>query len=179
MKILLLTSFIFALATLCFGQKTVADLKPIHAEALEQFLSKNKNYQFLSENVIDDENLKYIHQDFGKFFKPYYSVADFNHDKIEDFALILQRKGKRTFIEGNGEGYEYDYPLAVIIFNGNKKGTFIKAFIEDIEAPLLCLLNVDGKKKKQIYFGIYASDADTKIFTPVGKGYIIEYPKEP
>ncbi len=63
-----------------------------------------------------------------------------------------------------------------MIFNGNKNETFTKAFVEDIEAPLVCFLNVEGTKKKTIYFGVFESDADTRIFTPVGKGYIIEYP---
>lgn len=180
MKLILSLLCVFILSLICFGQKTVADLKPSHATALEQFLSKNKEYQFLSEKVISAEYLKEMRQYFSKSFQPYYRVADFNHDKILDFALILQRKREPTVSNlENAEGYKYDYPLAVIIFNGNKKGTFTKAFIEDIEAPLVCLLNVNGKKKKEIYFGVYASDADTRIFTPVGRGYIIEYPDEP
>jgi hypothetical protein len=160
-----------------FGQKRVADLSPTHAAALEAFLSTNKNYQFLSEKVQDAEYLKEMSKYFGKTIKPYYQVADFNHDKIIDFAMILSRKGEPKENEGiTSEPHKYDYPLAVIIFNGNKNGTFRKAFIEDIEAPLACFLNVEGTKKKQIYFGVFESDADTRIFTPAGKGYIIEYP---
>jgi len=111
--------------------------------------------------------------------KPYYLVADLNHDKIEDFALVLQRKGKRTVVNlDNAEGYQYAYPLAVIIFNGNRKGTFTRAFIEDFEESLVCYLDLDDEKKKRLYFLLYASDAGTMIFTPVDKGYIIEYPEE-
>lgn len=181
MKILLLTSFTFALATLCFSQKTVADLKPIHAVALEQFLSKNKNYQFLSERAFDEEYLKDLRKDFGKSINPYYCVSDFNFDGVLDFALILSRKGEATIAEGTEiTPYDHNYPLAVIIFNGNKKGGFTKAFVEDIEAPLVCLIKTDGVgKEKQVFFAVYATDADTRIFTPIGKGYIIEYPEEP
>ncbi len=181
MKLLLLTFFIFALPALSFGQKTVADLKPAHAVALEQFLSKNKNYQFLSEKAFDDEYLKDLRKDFSTSTKPYYCVSDFNFDGVLDFALILSRKGEAKAAEGTeGTPYDHNYPLAVVIFNGNKKGGFTKAFIEDVEAPLVCLIKTDGVgKKKQFFFAVYASDADTRIFTPVGKGYIIEYPDEP
>ena len=179
MKLILSSLCVFILSALCFGQKTVADLKPSHATALEQFLSKNKEYQFLSSKVIDAEYMKFIRESFGKTFAPYYRVADFNLDKIADFAVILSRKGERKENGATSEEHKYDYPLAVVIFNGNKNGTFTKAFVEDIEAPLVCFLNVEGTKKKTIYFGVFESDADTRIFTPVGKGYIVEYPDAP
>ncbi len=181
MKLLLIAFFVFALSALCFGQKTVAELKPAHAVALEQFLSENKNYQFLSEKSFEGEYLKDLRKDFGASIKPYYCISDFNFDGISDFALVLSRKGKATPAEGTeGTPYDHNYPLAVIIFNGNKKGRFTKAFIEDVEAPLVCLIKTDGAgKKKQFFFAVYASDADTRIFTPVGKGYIVEYPDEP
>lgn len=179
MKIILSWFFMFALTVFCFGQKTVAELKPKHAVALEQFLSKNKDYQFLSSKVIDAEYMKFIRESLGKTFEPYYLAADFNGDKIEDFAIILSRKGERKESGATSEEHKYDYPLAVVIFNGNKNGTFTKVFIENIEAPLVCFLNVEGTKKKTIYFGVFESDADTRIFTPVGKGYIMEYPDVP
>ncbi len=49
--------FILVLSFSVFSQKRVADLQPAHAAALEAFLSKNKDYGFMSENVLDDENL--------------------------------------------------------------------------------------------------------------------------
>ena len=164
----------------CFGQKRVSDLNANHAAALEVFLSGNNAYGFLSENVLDAEYLKEMRKYF-KGLKPYYNVGDFNKDGFTDFALILSRSGSRT---DNGEGFaethRYDYPLAIIIFNADRKGKFRKAFIEDIEAPLACFLNTDiVKKKKELYFGVFESDADTRIFAPAGKGYIIEYPDEP
>lgn len=179
MKLILASLCIFILPVLGFGQKAVANLKPSHAIALEQFLSKNKDYQFLSSKVIDAEYMKFIRESFGKTFEPYYQVADFNRDKSEDFAVILSRKGERKESGATSEEHKYDYPLAVVIFNGNKNGTFTKVFAEDVEAPLVCFLNVDRTKKKTIYFGVFESDADTRIFTPVGKGYIIEYPDQP
>ena len=178
MKLILSSLCLFILSALCFGQKAVADLKLSHAAALEHFLLKNKKYQFMSSKVIDAEYMKFIRESFGKTFEPYYQTADFNLDKIADFAVILSRKGRKKESGATSEEHKYDYPLAIVIFNGNKNGTFTKAFVEDIEAPLVCFLNVEGTKKKTIYFGVSESDADTRIFTPVGKSYIVKYPEE-
>jgi hypothetical protein len=175
MKLILTLSCIFILSGLCFGQKAVADLKPLHATALEQFLSKNKEYQFLSSNVIDAEYMKFIRESSGKTFEPYYQVGDFNQDKIADFAVILARKGKRKASGATSKEHKYDYPLAVVIFNGNKNGTFRKAFVENIEAPLVCFLSIKGTKKKTICFGVFETDSNTRIFKPVGKGYITKH----
>lgn len=180
MKVLFISILISLISSVGLSQKQVTDLKPAHAIALEQFLSKNKDYGFLSEKVLDDDYLNEMRQYF-KNLKPYYNSADFNRDGITDFALILSRKGEpKDNGEGMAETHRYDHPLAIIIFNGNRRGKFLKAFIEDIEAPLACFLNTEiVKKKKKLYFGVFESDADTRIFTPVGKSYIIEYPDAP
>ena len=180
MRIFLTISIVFVFCCDCLGQERVADLKPTHAIALEQFLSKNKGYGFLSEKVLEADYLKEMRQYF-KNLKPYYNVADFNRDGIADFALILSRKGERRDNgEGMAETHRFDHPLAIIIFNGNGRGKFTKAFMEDIEAPLACFLTTDiVKKKRKLYFGVFESDADTRIFAPVGKGYIMEYPDAP
>ena len=176
-----LTIFAISICSLVgFSQKRVADLNAKHASALEVFLSENKEYGFLSENVLDAEYLKEM-RDYFKGLKPYYNVGDFNRDGSVDFALILSREGSR---KDNGEGFaethRYDYPLSIIIFNGDRKGRFKKAFIENIEAPLACFLHSEMvKKKRELYFGVLESDADTRIFAPAGKGYIVEYPDEP
>ena len=128
----------------------------------------------MSETVLDSEYLKYMRK-FLKNLKPYYIVGDFNRDKVFDFAMILSRKGVPSDNgEGIDEAHRFDYPLSIIIFNGDKKGKFHQAFIEDIESPTACFLNVE---KKELYFGVFESDADTRIFTPVGKGYIVESPE--
>ena len=171
-------SMLLVLILVCsaFGQKTVADLQKSHAVALEEFLSANKTYGFMSENFINkdfgDDYLPDMRKWFKKPLKPYYIVGDFNKDKITDFALILSRKVPPKKSE---DGEYFIYSLTVVIFNGNKKGGFAKAFSEDVEVPLNCFLNVENR---QLYFGVFETDADTMIFTPVGKGYIIEYQEE-
>lgn len=48
---------------------------------------------------------------------------------------------------------------------------FDNAFIEDVEAPIVCFIKFTGE---ELYFAVFKSDADIMIFTPVGKGYIVE-----
>jgi hypothetical protein len=164
-----------------YGQKNTASLNSKHAAALEQFLSKNKNYGFLSDKFFDQAELKEFRKHAGKTATPYYAVGDFNSDGAFDFAVILSRKGKRTRHGGSvGSPWEFDYPLTVVIFNGNKRGGFTPAFIQNLKVPYVSLLSVEGSgRKKRLYFGVYASDADTMFFSPKGKSYIVEYPETP
>jgi hypothetical protein len=172
-KLLPLLILIFAFSA--FGQKSVAELKPKHAIALEHFLSKNKDFGFVSEKALDAEYLKEMRKYF-KDLKPYYNAADYNRDGVIDFAMILSKKGEiEDQGEGFGETHRYNHPMAIVIFNGIKNGGFRKAFIEEVKVPLACFLNLSDKKKPRLYFGVFESDADTFTMTPVGKGYIIEY----
>jgi len=162
------------------GQRRVADLDPGHAAALKAFLSSNKEYGFLSESVLGPKYLKEMRRSF-RAIRPYYNAGDYNNDGVIDFAMILSRKGERRDKgEGMAETHRYDHPLAVIIFNGDRRGRFRKAFIEDIGAPWVCFLNTETvKRKKKLYFGVFEADSDTRIFSPSGKGYIVKYPDEP
>lgn len=181
MKLYLTIILTLVLSFNAFGQKDIAALNPKHAVALKQFLSRNKNYQFLSERFFDQAELKEFRKHGGKNAKPYYAVGDFNSDGAVDFALILSRKGKRTSHGGSaGSPWEFDYPLSVVIFNGNKRGGFTPAFVHNLEVPYVSLLNVEGSgRKRRLYFGVYASDADTMSFSPKGKSYTIEYLETP
>ncbi len=174
MKILAMMS-ILTFSSFAFGQKSVASLNPKHAAALEQFLSKNKQYQFLREGGFDEEPLKLARNFYGKNLTPYYKVGDFNHDRILDFALILSRKGdpKRNDPSVDSEPHKYLFPLAVVIFNGNKNGNFEKAFIEEVEEPLVCFLGLSSGKKKSLTFRVFQTD-DGFNMTAAGKGYIVE-----
>jgi len=178
MRLILSLLSVFVLTVSCFSQNTVADLKPSHAVTLKQFLSKNRKYQFLSSKVITNEYLKFMRESFGKTFEPYYRVADFNDDKIADFAVIVSRQGTRKASGATSEEHKYDYPLAVVIFNGSKNGTFTKAFVEDIEAPHVCFLEIAKDKKTRLHFGVFETDAHTRIFKPVRRSYVVEYPDE-
>ncbi len=179
MKKLISIIFIFVFSFAVFGQKTVADLKPSHAIALERFLSKTKDYFFLSENMTDDKDIKYSRKWLlGKNRKPYYITGDFNRDGVMDFALILSDISTSTkggpVREEEEEKYR-EYPLAVVIFNGIKGGGFRQSFIQKVEATYGCYLSLDEDKKKRLYFAVFETDNQTMTFTPVGKGYITEF----
>jgi hypothetical protein len=171
-------TIILVLCCSAFGQKTISELKAEHAAVLRNFLSKNKNYQFLSETNFDSQYLKEARQTFGKTMTPYYNTGDFNRDGILDFALILSRKGQPKKSGASADSpWEFDYPLTIVIFNGNKGGSYRTAFVEDIEAPLVSFLDSNKGKKSQLLFGTYATDSGF-FLKPKGKGYIVEYPEE-
>lgn len=160
----LLSLFILLFASSTFGQKTVSELRPDHAAALQSYLSKNRNYQFISETALHAQDLKFMRGFLGAKAKPYYYVGDFNQDGLKDFALILGVRQRLTTTKSK-------LPLHVVIFNGLKNKKFEVAHRENVQAPPTCFLNFqDGK----LYFAVSESDTDTMIFAPAGKGYIVE-----
>jgi hypothetical protein len=172
--LILMLAFSFSV----FGQKTISELKPAHASALKLFLSKNKDYSFLSEKAFDADTLRQYRKDFGKHLIPYYRVGDFNRDGISDFALVLSRKGGRTINTGEaGSPYEFNRPLAVVIFNGAKNGTFRNAFIEKVDKPLVSFLSWTPQSKEPLSFAVYATD-DYFMMKPVSSGYVVEYDED-
>jgi hypothetical protein len=177
MKLLRSSIVIVLIAFNGFAQKNVSVLEPSHAAALQKYLAAEKGVYFLQEHAIDDETLAEMRMYFGRRFKPYYLAADFNHDRVRDFALILSRAGKPTFDDEEEAAARIDdRNLRLVIFNGDRKGFYV-AHVEDIEAPPACFINLSDGKKKTLYFGVYGSDADTFGLAPAGKGYIMEFDK--
>ena len=74
------------------AQKSVSELPPAHASALQEFLTKHPELQFLSEREMDKETLKDMRKNFGARLTPYYRTGDFNRDGIQDFAMILAKE---------------------------------------------------------------------------------------
>jgi hypothetical protein len=157
------------------AQKTLSDLPPAHTSALQEFIVRRPSLEFLSEKQMDEESLKGIREHFGAGLMPYYRRGDFNHDGVQDFAMILAREGPLSEQEGvNSPPHRYRYPITVVIFNGQKKGGYKVAFVKDTDAPLVCFLNVTSEKRKRLGFGVFETD-EHFIMTPAGKGYLIEY----
>lgn len=177
MKALLATFTLLVVASCASAQKTVADLKPAHAAELQKYLAKDKTVGFLQEYAFDEEGLKYLREAFHKGMMPYYLTGDFNRDRRPDFAVILGRTGKPKFeSEEEAASRKTDVNLRLVVFNGTKKG-FTVAHTEDLEAPLTCFISLSDDKKRQLYFAVSESDADTFMLTPAGKGYIMEFEK--
>jgi hypothetical protein len=171
--------FVLSLFGTAHSQIQIGDLKPAHRKALEQFLSKNPGYQFLSEKALNARYLRGMRRGISGG-KPFYNAADFNRDGIVDFASVLRRKGKpKDMGEEMAETHRYNYPLTIVIFNGDKRGNFNKAFITNIEAPLASFLDLEvTRRQKRLYFGVAETD-DITYFTPAGRGYTVTYPEMP
>ena len=140
-------------------------------------MSSSNNLRFRQEYDLGDEYLKDVRKWMGKKFMPNYATADFNRDKMIDFAVLLYRDGKPEFTGEDGkEGpvteHNPDYPLRLVVFNGGKAG-FDVAHTEDLMGPHAAFIAFD----KRLYYGVFETDADTFILAPKGKGYIIEFEK--
>ena len=166
---------LFSFPHIVAAQKSVSELAPSHASALQEFLTRHPDLDFMSEKVIDQDYLKSMRQYLGARLMPYYHKGDFNGDGRQDFAHILAREGP---LEDQGpeitETHRYRYPITIVVFNGMKGGRYREAFVRNYTAPLVCFLNTTGGRKKRLYFGVSETD-EAFGMTPVGRGYIVEY----
>jgi hypothetical protein len=177
MKFILLVVFLL-LPVGVLGQKSVSALLPAHAAALQEYLTQNPELEFLSETALDKQMLRDMRKDFGPQMTPYYRKGDFNHDGLQDFALILVKEGPPKEVEGLSEPYNYEYEMNIVVFNGQRRGGYKAVFRKKIDAPLPCFLySTFNEKKKRLYFAIYQTDSHF-VMTPAGKGYIAEYEPE-
>lgn len=99
------------------GQKTTdyyAHLKPEHATAVKNYVAAKNNLR--PAQISDCKNkfgLDSLRQTAGKSAHPFYAVADFNRDKVSDFAVVLYDSKKAE-----------DARFTILIFNGVKSGGY-------------------------------------------------------
>lgn len=172
-KIIFTVLLLLLLPTGSTAQKTVSQLLPAHASALQQFLSIHPDLDFLSENGCDRDTLRDMRKNFGARFMPYYRVGDFNHDGRQDFAMILMKDTPPKEDPGLADTHRLQYEVTVVVFNGLRGGRFKAVFVKNTTAPLVCFLAVSQEKRSKLYFGIYETDTGF-IMTPAGQGYIAE-----
>ncbi len=163
-------TLILILSPAAFAQRSVSDLSVAHAASLERYMSENRNLTFRQEQNLSDDYLKSMRETFGKTFKPNYAVADFNRDKIKDFAILLNRKGRPVPNMGiTSKEHAIDYPLRLVVFNGTKGG-FRVAYSKDLQGPPAAFIAF----KRNLYYGIYETDSDTFMLAPSARGYIMK-----
>lgn len=169
----LITCIVLVAALTAGAQKRIDDLRPAHATALKAFLTTNSKFKFLPETAMDAEYLKGMRRG-ARNMTPYYSIGDFNRDGILDFAVLVSRAGKvRDNGAGMAETHRYDQPLAVVIFNGNRAGKYVRAAVEEVEAPFVSYLKTETKARRaRLYFGVFETD-NVVSFVPSRTGYIV------
>jgi len=154
-------------------------LKPNHAAALETYLAKNRSLGFMPENLLDRQYLADMRKYFRKGFMPYYTFGDLNGDRLEDFAMLLSRDGEPKETGLAPKTHDPDFPLRIVIFNGQHAGGFKVAFSEDLYGPRASFINYSMKKRKKVlYYGIFETD-NTFTMRPTGKGYIVDREDQP
>jgi hypothetical protein len=176
-----MTKFLMAFSLLLFvpaellSQKSITGLPRAHATALQEFLTKNTDLEFLAEGRMDQKSLASMRKSFGATLTPYYRAGDFNRDGVLDFASILVKKGPPSEDLGPGLAttHRYRHNLTVVIFNGQKGGGYRAAFIEKTSGPLVSFLNVTTDKRKRLYFAVYETD-EHFVMSPSANGYVVE-----
>lgn len=114
----LLTMVIFAV---CAGHAAAqkasdqfAHLKAEHAAAVKAYIGANKNLRpAMRVDCKSKFGLESLRQSAGNAAHPYYAAADFNRDKITDFAVVLYDSTKKA-----------DARFTLLIFNGSKSGAY-------------------------------------------------------
>ena len=154
------------------AQRKLSDLPPAQAAAVQDYLAKHSQLEFLAESRMDQSMLREMRKDFGARLKPYYRAGDFNRDGVQDFAIVLVKKGPPSEDQGPGlaQTHRYRHEMSVVIFNGQKAGGYTTAFAEKTTAPLVSLLNESSGKRKRLYFGVYQTD-EVFFISPAGRSY--------
>ncbi len=119
---LLLAAFVVC-AGQAAAQKAVnqfAHMTAEHAAAVKAYIGANKSLRPAMR--VDCQNkfgLDSLRQSAGAKAHPYYAAADFNRDKITDFAVVLYDSSRAA-----------DARFTLLIFNGAKTGAYKLAFTD-------------------------------------------------
>lgn len=115
-------AFLLAAALTVFAGQTAAQkssnqfahLKNEHAAAVKNYIGTKKNLRpALRADCKNKFGLESLRQSAGNSAHPYYAAADFNRDKITDFAVVLYDSSQKT-----------DERFTLLIFNGTKSGAY-------------------------------------------------------
>lgn len=149
------------------AQRSVEELPKEHSAAVADYLLANKDVRFRPQHRFSPDYLKFITEELGKGFKLSYAVGDFNGDKIEDFAMLLLRDGEPEASGATSEEHSTDFPLRLVVFNGEPGGKYRVAFTYDLMGPHAAHIRFADKR---LNYGVFETD-DTFYLVPEGKGY--------
>ena len=163
MNMIIFFVLIFSLSIAAMPQKSVTEYTRAQRAALQAFIARNSNYQFMPETWFEEATLKAARTEsvFGKSFKPYYQTGDFNRDGKRDFAVILL-SGKSVS--------DPKSRMHVVVFNGLKGGSYRLAHIEHEDFSTALFIGVN---RNTLFVGVMETDS-TGCFVPAGRGYIVE-----
>jgi hypothetical protein len=161
-----LTLILFSSVSI-FAQRSVEKLPKEHAAAVADYLSANKTVKFRPQHGFSADFLEFITEGLGKGFKMSYAAGDFNGDKVGDFAMLLLRDGKPEPSGATSEEHSTDYPLRLVVFNGEPGGKFRVAFTYDLMGPHAAYIQFADRR---LNYRVFETD-DAFYLVPDGKGY--------
>ena len=90
-----------------------AHLKAEHKAAVKNYIGAKNLRPAMRVDCQNKFGLESLRRNAGSAAHPYYATADFNRDKIEDFAVVLYDSSQKA-----------DARFTLLIFNGTKSGAF-------------------------------------------------------
>lgn len=109
--IVLLLIFISPAGSISQELSGASHLPRRHRESLQAWLARSPAFRLATEaDCQNKEGLKWMREEYGASYRPYYAAGDFNRDGSEDFAVVLVDMRMKK------DGY------AAAIFNGLASG---------------------------------------------------------
>lgn len=128
---------------------------------LKRWLAKRTWLRPATEgDCTDKSNLALMRRELGKNVHPYYSVADFNGDGLDDFAVLLIVKGKDE--------------AALAVFNAPFRKAAPAYFERGFEQMGNLYIAFNYTAKNRLYLGVFESDYYCMTLIPKGNQYTYE-----
>ena len=160
-QVLLLLSLTALASCPALAQKrkdNFAHLQPRHRAVLKSWLARRTWLRPATENECESkDNLELLRRELKQRVHPFYSVADFNHDGLKDFAVLLVFKGKEE--------------MALAIFNAPFKNSAPAYFERGFEKRGDIYIAYHYPVRRHLYLGVFESDYYCMTLIPKGRKY--------
>ncbi len=156
-----------------------AHFKPQHREILREWLKSKSNLRPGVEEIDNsmfqekykeyfEDNMRFLRETVGENGYQYYSVGDMNHDKKEDFAVLLFDTSKPRDERGGD-----DFALAIFNapFKKNQKPSY---FEENLRGITNSYIVFDKVSKGYLFLGKFESGVYCATYYPKGKTYFFK-----